>query len=1523
MRLRYTFIRDTGVSEDLWISADAGATVADLARALAAHYRVGAGESFTLAAPSPSSHSAALSGPGRPGSGEEGGADSAAVVGRDTEAGSAAHESADGGPARDAASSFVALPPALPLAQAPLPLGSPLKLVAATGADNSHLAGGRQTNAGSGPIRRIAPVPFEDRALLQAAGWEGEGPQLELPSPPPPQLPNPFPWVAFILPLILALVLLVITQSAWSVLFVLVSPLLMAGVWLSHKVRTGQIRAAVKRRFAVDLGVARQRLQQVAGQQKSALEALFAPPGQMVPADAGLWAHPATSPLFGQVRLGRGSVPVAVQWKLPAGFTPWLAASPAADTQPDGQVVPAAAAGASAEEGELLRFYGQAQRMVAPVTCSLLGAGGFGVFGPAPARHDALRALLGQMLLRHSPADLGLCLVTDEANLSQWAAAAWSPQVAAASRWLGVPAVAGDPAESLQVLGAVEKLVLQRRSQAPAGAPAGGGQAALLVLLSGNLGEQARWAAVAASAASAGIFFITEGPQRSQSVLTCRDYLQIASDGQGASLQRHGLSEALEDFERLDPREFEKICRALAPWEDTRSELADVTDLPLAVGLGRLYPHAGQAAALALRWADPQRPGAGSPANLAAAIGLGSAGLVEADLARGGTLIVGGKSAERRETWQAWLAALALRYRPDEMQFLAWGGRQKGNLEHLGALPHCLGLATDLSAAGLRRDLAYLQAEVKRRTKAADEGQSTGPLLLLVISEVEAFKTSSEAMQAGLEILQLAAAHRHLGICLLATTGALSAAPEPSGLNSVSINSTAISSAASNGHSGGISGGAEALGPALEAALRQVCPLRLALQMPSVEMLRAALGTPLPHGTLGGYLARGGAHLGEEYAVEGRAWLARAGSGEEARLIQCLRLHPGVGAVAAGASGALIEIAPLSTPARTQGHRGGVSEVEDAPTNLQQVGQVCATAWAEWQELAGEAPEQNRQAGATRPWLEPLPAVVDLSQLRQVSDSALVLGLADDPARQSQYALYYRPEEDGSLGIFGAAGTGKSYALRALTLAGANTPQGGPAHFYLIDATQAASPAAGSAQRRTGAGTQTLPSGESSEPSLAGGLADLAALPNVGAVIAGGDLAAVAATLEFFAAQARRRLNDFAQVGARNLSEYRKMSTAEGQQCPRLFLLIDGLEEFLESGPAEFAGTILEILTSGRALGIHLVVCGRDPESLPVAWRGAFGLRLLGRGPFHSGRGGVGAGGRPGRVSFLDDSLLKDQRTVQLAIAGTDPQPLAQYAIIRNLAPKLGPQTAAPIAAEQKVEKASSLPLRGQDGRPALARNLRDGELLGFAPHGIYLLAGQSGSGRSNALRWWAESVRRCFPDTGLLHIAAEKSRLTGLDLWDGAVTGAAELDDFSGQLLEALQHESPADFPGLAIFIEDYPAFGHEAQLEGTLLEVLRRCREGGHLLVASGEGRDWMDSWPILSQVKSARAGLYLGSDRVQAKALFGVDLPENFSDKLTDLAFNAPGGGANGAKLAAGRGYLIEEGHIHRVQLPLAGQ
>ncbi|MCU1527424.1 MAG: hypothetical protein JWP75_1187, partial [Frondihabitans sp.] len=206
-----------------------------------------------------------------------------------------------------------------------------------------------------------------------------------------------------------------------------------------------------------------------------------------------------------------------------------------------------------------------------------------------------------------------------------------------------------------------------------------------------------------------------------------------------------------------------------------------------------------------------------------------------------------------------------------------------------------------------------------------------------------------------------------------------------------------------------------------------------------------------------------------------------------------------------------------------------------------------------------------------RPWLESLAPIFDLTRMRQRTDTELVIGARDVPEQQAQDEAFFRPDVDGNLAIYGAGGTGKTVALRSLAAAAGITPRGGPIDVYGLDF-----------------GT--------------GGLRMLEVLPHVGSVVSGDDPERVIRLIRMLTAIRDDRSKRYSALNVSTIVDYRRAANAPDER--RILVLLDNFLSFrsdfeIGAGRAAWYSAFLELLTDGRALGIHVALTADRPASVP------------------------------------------------------------------------------------------------------------------------------------------------------------------------------------------------------------------------------------------------------------------------------------------------------------------------------------
>lgn len=360
-------------------------------------------------------------------------------------------------------------------------------------------------------------------------------------------------------------------------------------------------------------------------------------------------------------------------------------------------------------------------------------------------------------------------------------------------------------------------------------------------------------------------------------------------------------------------------------------------------------------------------------------------------------MIAGTTGSGKSELLQSILTALALRHAPDRLTFFLVDFKGGATFAPLAALPHVVGLVTDIEHDGslASRALTALDAEIDRRKRvleaagvpdvialerAATESSSTVPDLLVVIDEFALLVERQPDVRDRLDTI--ATQGRSLGIHLLLAT------QSPSGVISHAIRTNTN---------------------------LWIC-LRVVTESESMEILGTRDAARIPDGT------------------PGRA-IIRLGAGQVLRTFQAARIAR--------------PIPDGDHPVRVTALGRGVGGGHVAPRSSRTELDVVVA-------HMGHAAENLDIGGATPLWLPPLPTELPAGSFdvpgRPNDRLVTVLGLADRPREHAQVPYSVDLSAAGHVLVSGVFGSGKTTTLTQIgcDLATAYTPA--DVHLYGIDA---------------------------------------------------------------------------------------------------------------------------------------------------------------------------------------------------------------------------------------------------------------------------------------------------------------------------------------------------------------------------------------------------------------------------------------------------------------------------------------
>jgi S-DNA-T family DNA segregation ATPase FtsK/SpoIIIE len=828
------------------------------------------------------------------------------------------------------------------------PPGSVLRIGASALALSGAVDPGIPLDAGPDGRRRVRPVP-----RLTAPAPEVE---VRFPRPPAPPPRRRLAWIAIALPAVAGVAMAWLLSAPTFLFFALLSPVVALGTWLSERWtgrRSGRREAAA---HALEVQAAELRLADAVRADVRTAETMHPDLASLAGAarrrTSLLWSRTRADDDALVVRVGNGPGPTRV----------------------------------SRIDGDGARLRETAPHL--PVAVDLRSTGGLAVVGPRERTIGSLRAVLAQLCSLHPPGEVDLLLVAGADRLADWSWARWLPHLDPASVRVLHSDQGGDLTSQENDLHARLAVVSAGRRAMVSG-PVGAGQLGwLVVVVDGPL--DARAAATLRAARDVGVLTVTVADSADDVPVDVDALLRLSGEtGDVGVLSRQGLPDRGEvSVDRLATAVAAGLARNLGALQPmtTRSALPGRVRLLDLCGIGQ---DADEIDSTTTPWS-------GDRDRLLAPLGRTAHGPLLVDLCRQGphALIAGTTGSGKSELLQTLIAGLALNHPPDRCSFLLVDYKGGAAFAEAAALPHTVGLVTDLDGQTTARALRSLAAELTRREEilaahaVADIGSlpPSADLARLVIVVDEFAGLSEELPEFVPGLVAIAQRGRSLGVHLVLAT------QRPSGVVSPEI--------------------------------RANCSLRICLRTTDEAESRDVLGTPQA------------AHLPVD--VPGRA-LLRSGSGEPVPL-QVARVAGPVPARPTTEPAVRPWLWPAPLRSSTGSTETGDSDLARLCSALTRLSRTTGTALPH------------------RPWRPPLPDRLPASALEEhhpgpADDrAALAIGLVDRPERQVQEPLRLDLAEGGTWLAIGGPRSGRSTLLRTVLAEAVSRHTPDELHVHVLEA---------------------------------------------------------------------------------------------------------------------------------------------------------------------------------------------------------------------------------------------------------------------------------------------------------------------------------------------------------------------------------------------------------------------------------------------------------------------------------------
>ncbi|NLA35863.1 MAG: hypothetical protein GX868_09260, partial [Actinobacteria bacterium] len=579
---------------------------------------------------------------------------------------------------------------------------------------------------------------------------------IAAPRPPAQPAPPRVPWISGLVPVLMGLVMMGVMWSTagggaavWgSGIFFLMSPLLVFGGYVESKRHRRADLITAQRRFEFTLNRSVAAAQDALDEERRILEAITPSAATLVTwverLDARLW-EAADDESLPPWRIGNGTVPSCV------------VVADALDL-----------ANRDVADDVAARFRRLATEFSrhddAPITIDVERHTVVGCVGGVESTLGLARSFVAQTLSLLPPSCVEVIVFGDERAARAWSALVWTRT--APTNWWSNAVI-------------VEAAARRRCLDAMASEPSPSGAMRLIIVDDSAL-DASELDRLVVTAQRSGARLLWCGRRRTDAPAACTVLIDVDDEGDAEVLEpQNGRVTAGVSVESLGAAEFERWARSLAPLREAvpagplGGSVRGGTALQDLLGAEVLWNER----AVAARWSR-------CDGTLAAPLGTEVGGeVVMVDLVSDGphALVAGTTGAGKSELLRSLIASIAATHPPTRAAFLLIDYKGGSAFGELAALPHAVGMITDLDEHLVERVLVSLSAEIRRREHVLREagvadledlwrrnGDAAMPRLVIVVDEFASIAADVPGFLEGM--VDIGRRGRSLGLHLVLAT---------------------------------------------------------------------------------------------------------------------------------------------------------------------------------------------------------------------------------------------------------------------------------------------------------------------------------------------------------------------------------------------------------------------------------------------------------------------------------------------------------------------------------------------------------------------------------------------------------------------------------------------------------------------------------------------------------------------------------------------------------------------------------